>query len=163
MKDNLPNTKAMHWFCFQTLWEVQIYYNNCISKNFCVHVCCHKVRNSKQSFLRYILHFKCVCVCVYSLRNQDKQVMMSKQGSSIPPWFCFSFCLQVPALLEFLSRLPSVMDYYVVVYPNKPLHLQLAFWPWYFITSMITLRERCSHWRWRYKEFVSHLTWVLGK
>lgn len=44
------------------------------------------------------------------LRKQTGQAMRNKPVSSILHGLCYSSCLQVPILLEFLSCHPSVMN-----------------------------------------------------
>ena len=50
-----------------------------------------------------------------SIRKQAEQAMRNKPVSSTLRGLCISSCLQVPALLEFLPLLPSVVDHNVEV------------------------------------------------
>jgi len=50
-----------------------------------------------------------------SIRKQAEQARGSKPVSSTPYGLCISYCLQVPALLEFLSCLLPMMVYSVEV------------------------------------------------
>lgn len=48
-------------------------------------------------------------VILASIRKQAKQDTMNKPVRGMPHGFCISPCLQVCALFEFLSWLPSIM------------------------------------------------------
>ena len=61
---------------------------------------------------------------------------------------CLSPCLQVPALLEFLSWLPLVITAMWKWKWHKPFPLQLAFWSWCFVVAIETLRQHFLHYCW---------------
>jgi hypothetical protein len=70
-----------------------------------------------------------------SIRRQVEQARGNKPLSSIPPWPLHQ--LLPPALLEFLSSLPPMMNSDLLkVKPNNPFPLQLVFWSWYFIAAI---------------------------
>jgi hypothetical protein len=58
-----------------------------------------------------------------SIRKQAEQAMGSKPAIAPLQGLCISSCLQVPALLEFLAWLPSVMAYNVEINPINPTSL----------------------------------------
>ena len=55
-------------------------------------------------------------VVMGSIRKETDQAVESKPVSSILHGLCISACLQIPALLEFLSWLPLEIDYDVEVW-----------------------------------------------